>query len=26
VAGEWKRAHQPVKLLRWVERLHAWRR
>ena len=26
VAGEWKRAHQPLGLLRWVERLHAWRR
>ena len=26
VAGQWKRAHQPVRLLRWVERLHAWRR
>src|SRR5262245_48684054 len=26
VAGEWKRAHQPLALLRWVERLHAWRR
>jgi pyruvate/2-oxoglutarate dehydrogenase complex dihydrolipoamide dehydrogenase (E3) component/uncharacterized membrane protein YdjX (TVP38/TMEM64 family) len=26
VAGEWKRAHQPHALLRWVERLHAWRR
>ena len=25
-AGEWKRAHQPVKLLEWVARLHAWRR
>jgi pyruvate/2-oxoglutarate dehydrogenase complex dihydrolipoamide dehydrogenase (E3) component/uncharacterized membrane protein YdjX (TVP38/TMEM64 family) len=25
-AGEWKRAHQPVALLKWVERLHAWRR
>ncbi len=25
-AGEWKRAHQPVALLRWVERFHAWRR
>ena len=25
-AGEWKRAHQPHALLRWVERLHAWRR
>ena len=25
-AGEWKRAHQPLAVLRWVERLHAWRR
>ena len=25
-AGEWKRAHQPVALLRWVERFHTWRR
>jgi pyruvate/2-oxoglutarate dehydrogenase complex dihydrolipoamide dehydrogenase (E3) component/uncharacterized membrane protein YdjX (TVP38/TMEM64 family) len=25
-AGEWKRAHQPTKLLEWVARLHAWRR
>ena len=25
-AGEWKRAHQPLQVLRWVERLHAWRR
>jgi pyruvate/2-oxoglutarate dehydrogenase complex dihydrolipoamide dehydrogenase (E3) component/uncharacterized membrane protein YdjX (TVP38/TMEM64 family) len=25
-AGEWKRAHQPHRLLRWVERYHAWRR
>ncbi len=25
-AGEWKRAHQPLALLRWVERFHAWRR
>jgi pyruvate/2-oxoglutarate dehydrogenase complex dihydrolipoamide dehydrogenase (E3) component/uncharacterized membrane protein YdjX (TVP38/TMEM64 family) len=25
-AGEWKRAHQPTKLLAWVERFHAWRR
>jgi pyruvate/2-oxoglutarate dehydrogenase complex dihydrolipoamide dehydrogenase (E3) component/uncharacterized membrane protein YdjX (TVP38/TMEM64 family) len=25
-AGEWKRAHQPVKLLEWVARLHTWRR
>lgn len=26
VAGEWKRAHAPQGLLRWVERYHAWRR
>ena len=25
-AGEWKRAHQPVKLLEWVQRFHTWRR
>ncbi len=25
-AGEWKRAHQPEKLLAWVERFHTWRR
>jgi pyruvate/2-oxoglutarate dehydrogenase complex dihydrolipoamide dehydrogenase (E3) component/uncharacterized membrane protein YdjX (TVP38/TMEM64 family) len=25
-AGEWKRNHQPHKLLEWVGRLHAWRR
>jgi pyruvate/2-oxoglutarate dehydrogenase complex dihydrolipoamide dehydrogenase (E3) component/uncharacterized membrane protein YdjX (TVP38/TMEM64 family) len=25
-AGEWKRAHQPLKLLEWVGRFHAWRR
>jgi pyruvate/2-oxoglutarate dehydrogenase complex dihydrolipoamide dehydrogenase (E3) component len=25
-AGEWKRAHQPLALLRWVERFHTWRR
>lgn len=25
-AGEWKRAHQPHKLLAWVEKYHAWRR
>jgi pyruvate/2-oxoglutarate dehydrogenase complex dihydrolipoamide dehydrogenase (E3) component len=25
-AGEWKRAHQPVKLLEWVARFHRWRR
>ena len=25
-AGEWKRAHQPHRLLAWVERYHAWRR
>ena len=26
VAGEWKRAHAPARVLRWVERLHRWRR
>ncbi|HPR05571.1 MAG TPA: FAD-dependent oxidoreductase [Denitromonas sp.] len=26
VAGEWKRAHAPQKLLEWVGRFHAWRR
>ncbi|HEX8668797.1 MAG TPA: FAD-dependent oxidoreductase [Allosphingosinicella sp.] len=25
-AGEWKKAHKPERLLRWVERWHAWRR
>jgi pyruvate/2-oxoglutarate dehydrogenase complex dihydrolipoamide dehydrogenase (E3) component len=25
-AGEWKRAHQPYRLLRWVQRFHDWRR
>ncbi len=25
-AGEWKRAHQPQRLLAWVARYHAWRR
>jgi pyruvate/2-oxoglutarate dehydrogenase complex dihydrolipoamide dehydrogenase (E3) component/uncharacterized membrane protein YdjX (TVP38/TMEM64 family) len=25
-AGEWKRAHQPKKLLEWVAKYHAWRR
>jgi len=25
-AGEWKRAHAPKRLLRWVERFHAWER
>jgi pyruvate/2-oxoglutarate dehydrogenase complex dihydrolipoamide dehydrogenase (E3) component len=25
-AGNWKRAHQPEALLRWVERFHRWRR
>ena len=25
-AGEWKRAHQPVKLLEWVSKFHTWRR
>ncbi|MFT3850780.1 MAG: FAD-dependent oxidoreductase [Propionivibrio sp.] len=26
VAGVWKKAHAPQRLLRWVERFHAWRR
>ena len=26
VAGNWKRAHAPVAILRWVERYHGWRR
>ncbi len=26
VAGEWKRAHAPQGLLRWVERYHSWMR
>lgn len=26
VAGEWKRAHAPRGLLRWVERYHSWMR
>ena len=26
VAGEWKRAHQPLKLLEWVAKFHTWRR
>ena len=26
VAGEWKRAHQPVKLLEYVKKFHDWRR
>ena len=25
-AGEWKRAHKPEWLLKWVEKYHAWRR
>ncbi|WP_298827364.1 FAD-dependent oxidoreductase [uncultured Piscinibacter sp.] len=25
-AGEWKRNHQPTRLLEWVARYHAWRR
>jgi pyruvate/2-oxoglutarate dehydrogenase complex dihydrolipoamide dehydrogenase (E3) component/uncharacterized membrane protein YdjX (TVP38/TMEM64 family) len=25
-AGEWKRAHQPARLLEWVRRYHAWQR
>jgi pyruvate/2-oxoglutarate dehydrogenase complex dihydrolipoamide dehydrogenase (E3) component/uncharacterized membrane protein YdjX (TVP38/TMEM64 family) len=26
VAGEWKRSHQPHRLLEWVARFHAWQR
>jgi pyruvate/2-oxoglutarate dehydrogenase complex dihydrolipoamide dehydrogenase (E3) component/membrane protein DedA with SNARE-associated domain len=26
VAGNWKKAHAPEKLLAWVERFHTWRR
>lgn len=26
VAGQWKQAHKPEKLLAWVARYHAWRR
>mgnify|MGYP003587900031 FL=1 len=25
-AGVWKKAHAPQELLRWIERLHTWRR
>ena len=25
VAGEWKRNHAPQRILRWIERYHAWR-
>ena len=25
-AGEWKRAHAPQRVLRWLERHHAWLR
>ena len=25
-AGEWKKAHAPANLLRWIERYHAWMR
>jgi pyruvate/2-oxoglutarate dehydrogenase complex dihydrolipoamide dehydrogenase (E3) component len=26
VAGEWKRAHAPVRVLGWLQRYHAWKR
>lgn len=26
VAGEWKRAHAPEKLLQWVQKYHTWKR
>ena len=25
-AGAWKRAHAPERLLKWIEKYHAWRR
>jgi pyruvate/2-oxoglutarate dehydrogenase complex dihydrolipoamide dehydrogenase (E3) component/uncharacterized membrane protein YdjX (TVP38/TMEM64 family) len=25
VAGEWKKAHKPERVLRWLQRFHAWR-
>ncbi len=25
-AGQWKKAHAPERLLRWIEKFHAWRR
>jgi hypothetical protein len=25
-AGNWKRAHAPLELLKWAEKFHAWRR
>lgn len=26
VAGEWKRAHAPARILAWIEKYHAWKR
>jgi pyruvate/2-oxoglutarate dehydrogenase complex dihydrolipoamide dehydrogenase (E3) component len=26
VAGEWKRTHAPVRVLKWLQRYHAWKR
>ena len=26
VAGNWKKAHKPEKVLMWLEKFHAWRR
>lgn len=26
VAGNWKKAHKPEKILRWLEKFHTWRR
>lgn len=26
VAGEWRKAHKPERVLRWLERFHTWRR
>lgn len=25
-AGQWEKAHAPVRMLRWVERFHRWHR
>lgn len=25
-AGRWKQAHKPENILKWIEKLHAWRR
>jgi hypothetical protein len=25
LAGQWKQAHKPEKILQWLQRFHAWR-